>query len=311
MLRFGPCLLAFFLLVPMAGGQQREADVPEATHSSVSVTRDIAYTIDSTGTYRGDLYQAPGPGPHPALVLIHGGSWRSGRKSELRRLGRDLAAQGFTCFSIDYDTHPHSFPLSWQESRAAVAFLRTHAATYHIAPEHLGVLGTSAGGQLAALLALAPAGPKGSDAALAAQPAASFAQISTERVTPPPPPGVQEPVQAAVLFNGGYDLHPRHWLLRRYLGGDCTEIPEVCNDASPDFHVAGGKPPFFVGHGTHDHLIPYSQATTFIALLEKAHDPVTPYAAEGAGHSYWRSHHWYGPNLAAAIAFLRENLDPR
>lgn len=255
------------------------------------VAENLVYSTDATGVYRADLYQAPGNDPHPALVAIHGGSWRSGHKTELKRLCTALALDGFSCFSIDYDTHPHSFPASWQEARTAVSFLREHAASYGIDPERIGVLGTSAGGEIAALLALAPEGPK--------DPSGSSAT------------GPVIPVAAAVLFNGGYDLHPRHWLLRRYLGGDCNEVPDVCNDASPDFHVHPGAPPIFVGHGTHDRLIPYAQATTFIDLLTKAHDAVTPFIATGAGHSYWRSHRWYAPNLAVTEAFLRGAMPVR
>lgn len=277
--RFVLLLCLLFVLERPASGQ-------------VTTQRNLPYTRDATAAYRGDLYLPGTPGVHPAIVAIHGGSWRSGHKSELRRLCTALAADGYACFSIDYDTHPHSFPLSWQEARAAVAFVRAHATEYNVDPDRIAALGTSAGGQIAALLALAPEGPT------TALPGAS------PEAGPVPPTPV--PVAAAVLFNGGYDLHPRHWLLRRYLGGACEDIPKVCNDASPDFHVHPGAPPIFVGHGTHDRLIPYTQATTFVSLLQAAHDPVTPFNATGAGHSYWRNRHWFHPNLAAAEAFLAQ-----
>ena len=263
-----------------------------ASGQAPSVTRDIPYTTDVTGAYNADLYQPPTPGLHPALVMIHGGSWRSGHKEELRRLATDLASHGYLCFSIDYDTHPRSFPTSWQESRAALAFLHAHAAEYRIDPHRIAVLGTSAGGQLAALLAVAPEGP-----------AATSLPVQQPAVSPSPTPE-NLPVAAAVLFNGGYDAHPHAYVLRRYLGGSCEKIPDICTDASPDTHVHPGLPPIFVGHGTHDRLIPYSQATTFISLLQAAGNPVTPFPAKGAGHSYWRNRHWYDKNLAATEAFL-------
>ncbi len=259
-----------------------------------TLTKDIPYTTDATGSYRADLYTPVGAGPFPAIVMIHGGSWRSGHKTELRKLSEDLAAKGYLCFSIDYDTHPHSFPYSWQESRDAVAFLRAHATAYHVDPQRIAALGTSAGGQLAALLAVASGGP-------ASDP-------STARAAPNATPQAIIPIQAAVLFNGGYDAHPNAWLLRRYLGGRCSKIPQICNDASPDYHITPGAPPIFVGHGTHDGVIPYAQATTFIALLQKANDPVTPFIATKAGHSYWRSRRWYTPNLDAAELFLKNSL---
>lgn len=283
-----PIRTALCMAALAAGSAFAQSPAPRA----ITVTSDIPYTADTSGTYRADLYRPAGTGPFPAVIMIHGGSWRSGHKSELRKLSTDLAAKGYLCFSIDYDTHPRSFPYSWQESRAAVAFVRAHAAEYNVDPGRIGTLGTSAGGQLAALLAVAPGGP-----------------ATSVPETPLNPTG-NVPVQAAVLFNGGYNAHPNAWVLRRYLGGRCTAIPAICDDASPDNHVAPGDPPIFVGHGTHDHLIPYSQATDFIALLQKAGDPVTPYAATNAGHSYWRSRRWYRPNLGAAEAFLSAALPP-
>ena len=263
-----------------------------------TVQRDIPYTTDTTGTYQGDLYRPAVTAPAPAIVLIHGGSWRSGKKTELRKLATDLAAHGYVCFSIDYDIHPHSFPYSWQESHAAVAFLRAHAADYGIDPARIAVLGTSAGGQLAALVALDPQGP-GPTAFAAPQPAPR-----SESTTAPAP----ETVSAAVIFNGGFDARPSAWVLRRYLGGRCKTIPEICSQASPDDHIHPGAPPIFVGHGTHDHLIPYSQPTCFISRLQAAGDTVTPFIATGAGHSYWRSHKWYAANLTAAETFLDAQL---
>ncbi len=281
------CFLRYFTVLSVA----LPAQSPSAP-AAPTVARDLLYTTDSTGSYRADLYTPVGTGPFPAVVLIHGGSWRSGHKTELKRLAKDLAAKGYLCFSIDYDTHPHSFPYSWQESRSAVIFLRNHAAEYHLDSHRIAVLGTSAGGQLAALLAVAPVGP------------------ITQPVETPVAADGYIPVQAAVLFNGGYNLHPNAWLLRRYLGGRCSQVPKVCDDASPDNHVAAGAPPIFVGHGTHDHLIPYSQATDFTALLQKMNDPVTPFPATNAGHSYWRSRRWYGRNLTAAENFLASALSP-
>lgn len=271
---------------------------------AVEVTKDVLYTTDNTGSYRGDLYAPSGPGPFPAVVMIHGGSWQSGHKTELRRLAADFAAHGYVCFSIDYDTHPRSFPYSWQESRAAVIFLRDHAAAYRIDPGRIAALGTSAGGQLAALLAVAPEGPVPVSPTTADASATNSAAVPQTPTTMAPRPLATVPVAAAVLFNGGYNAHVESYFLRRYLGGRCRTIPAVCNDASPDFHVRPGAPPIFVGHGLKDGVIPYSQATTFIDLLRAAGNPVTPFAATGAGHSYWRSHKWYEANLAAAEAFL-------
>ena len=291
-------------LAVLQGAYFASAQGAASTTVPPRITKDIPYTSDSTGSYRADLYQPSSPGSSPALILIHGGSWRSGHKTELRKLALDLAAHGYVCFSIDYDTHPRSFPYSWQESRAAVAFVRSHAAEYHVDPARIGVLGTSAGGQLAALVAVAPGGPASlskttADASPGGDASSAASTTPSAKASAAIAGSATIPVAAAVIYNGGYDLHPKAYLLRRYLGGRCDAIPAVCKDASPDDHIHAGAPPIFVGHGTADHLIPYSQATGFIERLRAAGDPVTPFAATGAGHSYWRSRKWYEPNLAA------------
>lgn len=250
-----------------------------------TVRRDIPYAIDNTGIYHGDLYRpATEAAPAPAVLMIHGGAWRSGHKKEMKRLATDLAAHGYVCFSIDYDVHSHSFPTSWQEARAAVEFLRQHASEFGLDPNRIAVLGSSAGGELASLLALEPTGPA-SDR--------SHTEI---------------PVQAAVTLNGGYDAHvhtPIHgYILKRYLGGKCEHIVTVCNDASPVNHVSDSEVPFFVGHGNRDRLIPFTQATNFIARLHEEHNAVTTFVADGAGHNYWRKKKFYAQNLAAVETFL-------
>jgi len=233
---------------------------------AAQTTRNVPYTSGKTA----DLYAATTPGLHPAIIYIHGGSWRSGSKSEFRRLATDLAAQGYVGLSIDYDLQSHSWPNSLHQSQAAVAFLRSHADEYHIDPNHIIVVGTSAGAELAALLALDPA----------------------------------QHIAAAVILNGVFDLTVHAYVIHRYLGVGCAPVQPACTDASPINQIHPGAPPFFVGHGTSDHTVPYLAAQNFIAALQQAKVPVTPYIAQGGPHMYWEKSSFYANNLSAIEAFL-------
>jgi acetyl esterase/lipase len=252
-------------------------------------TRNIPYSTDSAGTHKADLYEPSGPGPFPAIIYLHGGSWRSGGKGDFKRLATDLAAQGYVGFSIDYDLHSHSFPLSWEETRAAIRFVRAHAAEYHVDPGRIAIVGTSAGGEIAALAGLTFAGP-------------------TLPAPGNPPDAGPVPVSAAIILNGPFDLSPSIYVVRRYIGGSCSTRQAVCDNASPLRQVHPGAPPFFVGHGDRDGLVPFSQAQIFVAALQAAHDPVTPFIAHGAGHMYWTKKHFYQQNLAAMETFLAASL---
>ena len=260
------------------------------TSRAQKLTADIPYTTIG-GTQKADFYEpagSPPPQGFPAIIYIHGGSWRSGNKHDFRKLATDLAAQGYAGFSIDYDLHAHSYPTSWLQAQDAVRFLRAHAAEYHIDPNKIVVAGASAGGQLAALLALAPQGPA------QARP--------TSSATP------NTPVAAAIILNGVFDLHSSAHVIERYLGTDCRSTPDICNDASPNFHLHPGAPPFFIGHGTADKTVAYSEAFTFVTALRDHNIPVTLYTAQNGPHMYFDKADFYAPNLAALESFLAATL---
>ncbi len=259
-----------------------------------SVTHTLTYTGTGVPVEQGNLYLPGGAGPFPVILYLHGGSWRSGSKVGFRKLAGDLAAKGYAGFSIDYDLGPHAFPESWNEARAALAFLRSHAAEYRIDPARMIVAGTSAGGELAALLALAPEGPKGS---------AGGSPAGSQDRAPP--------LVAAVILNGVFDLHSDAHVITRYLGARCETVAAACADASPLLHVHPGAPPFFVGHGTADHVVDYRQALRFIAALRAAGIAVTPFVADGGPHMYWEKNRFYKENLASVESFLAETLQPK
>jgi acetyl esterase/lipase len=244
--------------------------------TTIDHAQHITPNIPYTATQTADLYTPTGTGTFPAVVYIHGGSWRSGSKSDFHKLASDLAAKGYLGFSIDYDLHPHSWPTSLNQSLEAIRFLRAHAAEYHLDPNRILVLGTSAGGELAALVALTP----------------------------------DAHITAAIILNGVFDLSSDAHVITRYLGVRCKDSPVLCQAASPIQQIHPSAPPFFVGHGTADHTVPYPAAQAFIAALQQADIPVTPFVAEGGPHSYWSKTEYYAPNLAAILAFLDKLSTP-
>lgn len=238
--------------------------------SAQTVTKDIPYATDASGSYKADLYQPTGAGPFPAIVFLHGGSWRSGSKSTFSKLANDLAAHGYAGLSIDYDLKPHSWPLSLEETTTAVGFLRAHAREYHLDPARILIAGESAGAELAALVALDPTNH----------------------------------IAAAIMLNGVYDLTGNYHVIHRYLGGKCPDIGNVCRDASPMSHIHADAPAFFVGHGTSDHTVPFASAQLFTDDMKAAGNSVTFYPVKGAGHSYWSDDDYYADNIKAVEKFL-------
>lgn len=102
-----------------------------------------------------DLYVPAGAKNAPVVVSIHGGLLRQGDKSEEVYVGQQLAAAGFVTAVINYRLSPGvAHPAHAEDAAAAVAWVKQHAAEHGGDPSRLFVTGHSAGGYLAALIAL-------------------------------------------------------------------------------------------------------------------------------------------------------------
>src|SRR5262245_57247641 len=136
----------------------------------------------------GDLYLPEGRPKAPVVIAFHGGAWRSGSRAFYKYWRPFLARNGYALFSVDYRLGKFGrYPAAVEDAKAAVQFVRAKADTFHIDAERIALMGDSAGGHLAALLALA------ADRFSAAHGDGANAAISAD-------------VKAAVGFYGIYDM---------------------------------------------------------------------------------------------------------
>ena len=98
--------------------------------------------------------------PAPCVVLIHGGGWFSGGRTELAGLDRWLARRGYAVAAIDYRLAPqHHWPDPADDVGAAITWLRGHADELGLDPQRFVLLGRSAGGQIATAFAYSRSDP--------------------------------------------------------------------------------------------------------------------------------------------------------
>ena len=154
------------LLSPLAAKAQSPDRYPAHAVSfpgGVTGTPDIVYA--SYAGYRAlslDLYEPPARArPSPLILFLHGGSLKNGDSrsalgiSDFPAALASLAAHGYVVASVNYRLRGEArLPAQVKDAKAAIAFLRAHAATYHIDPARAVVWGNSSGGQLAALVAM-------------------------------------------------------------------------------------------------------------------------------------------------------------
>jgi acetyl esterase/lipase len=190
---------------------------------------------------------ASGPRSTPVL-MIHGGGYSSGHRSDGRDWDRWLAERGYTVFDVDYRLGP---PPTWKDAAddaaCALGWVAAHASDYHIAPDHLIVAGQSAGGGLALQVAYA---------------VQDGTFTSSCGGTPPQPRAVvafYPPDDFALGWRLDTKIGPigARALNTQYIGGSPEQYPERYRAVSAVYHVREGLPPTFVVAGARDHLVPW------------------------------------------------------
>jgi acetyl esterase/lipase len=138
---------------PGARAQVQNEPSQPATASTqdagASVKQDVPYGMADGHPLLLDVYL---PDAHtdlrPAVVLIHGGGWTSFDKETMSRMASFLARSGFVAFSVDYRLfhgNINLWPSQLDDVQRAVRWIRAHAATYSVDPNHIGAFGHSAG----------------------------------------------------------------------------------------------------------------------------------------------------------------------
>jgi acetyl esterase len=215
---------------------------------------------------------APGPGPRPLVVYFHGGGWVIGNLDVVDDPCRRLAAAtGSVVVSVDYRLAPeHRYPAAFDDCYAATAWAAEHADELGGDPSRLAVAGDSAGGNLAAAVAIAARDRGGPElkAQLLIYPVIDF-NFGTD----------------SYRDNGdGYMLNKAtmQWFWAHYLGAqDLGEDPYACPSRASDL---AGLPPAYVATCEYDPL--RDEAEAYARRLAEAGVPVTAKRFDGMLHGF-------------------------
>ncbi|MEM1224895.1 MAG: alpha/beta fold hydrolase [Planctomycetota bacterium] len=260
---------------------------------------DVTYARYGERSLEMDLFRPKSQwGNLPAIVCIHGGGWRKGNKVHLRNLAQTLALQGYVTASISYRLSGEApFPAQIHDCKAAVRFLRANAERYGIDDHQIGVIGHSAGGHLAALLATSGDVPalEGSSGN----------------------PDFSSRVQAAIPMGGQTDLLStrtkmissdpnRGEIWRAFLGGSQTDAPSTYRLASPLVHLDALDPPCWLITGADDD--PSTHADPLRTQMKGLGIPSGLTVIQDAPHAFLSRQRWFDEAVTSASLFFAEHL---
>ena len=238
--------------------------------------RDLAYVSNGHALQKLDLYLPKADSKVPVILFVHGGGFSRGDKNT--QDPGPFLSDGYAFASINYRLSGDAiFPAQIEDCKAAIRWLRAHAATYKLDPDRIGAWGTSAGGHLVAML-----GTTGDtrmfdvgenlDFSSSVQAVADwfgptdFLQMDAHRL----PDGMSH--------DGAGSPESR------LIGGPIQRNKEKVARANPITYITPVDPPFLIAHGDQDRLVPIHQSQLLEAALKAAGVPVTFITVKGAGH---------------------------
>jgi acetyl esterase/lipase len=205
------------------------------TTAEIRYTPDISFANPDNVALKLNLYRPAKVGHYPAIVTIYGGAWQRGNPDQDAAFNRYMAAQGYVVWAISYRHAPqYQFPAQIDDVRSALQFIQTHATEYETDIQRVGLMGRSAGAQLAML---------------AAYQSSPF------------------PIQALVNYYGPVNLTAGYYevptpdpigsrsVLKAFLGGTPEDVPTLYQQASPLNAVKPNLPPSLLIYGKRDHIV--------------------------------------------------------
>jgi len=278
------------------------ADVPFSTWSQLVVAPDTSSVVSKTidFTYKGqslpiDIVSNKGDTDlSPLIFVVHGGSWSSGKRTDLPDLPAFLASQGYRVAQVSYRFFPRDrFPAAIEDVKAAAQFLLKHRTDYSIDAKNVFFLGRSAGGQIADLVA----------------------QELVEE---------GQPVRAVISFYSPSDMiwgfeNSKSWhvingreTIGGYLGAHLTDASRATYEqASPLYRVNENTPPHLLVHGGNDDLVAMHHTKALEAKLKGLGRPVELLEFNWATHGF--DYFVRGPasivTRQVLLRFLRQNIE--
>jgi acetyl esterase/lipase len=239
------------------------------TEKRVRIEDGVVFGRAGSRDLRCDLFFPPdSAGERVGVVLVHGGAWAKGDRSQLRSYGIRLARQGILCAAVEYRLSGEAkWPAQIHDVKAAIRYLRANSRELGVDPSKICVSGHSAGGHLALMAAATPNLAEfeghGGHPDAGSEVAACIAFYPPTQLYGQRPPSSYAPG----LFEAG--------------AGE-----EIARRASPIAYARKDFPPTLLLHGNRDELVPWSESANLHRALAEAGAGVELHLYNGAPHAF-------------------------
>jgi len=239
-----------------------------------------------------DIFRPEKKGKYPALIMIHGGGWRSGNKSMEKPMAQRISLHGYVPISVEYRLSLEArYPAAVYDIKAVVRWVKDNAEKYDIDTARIAIEGESAGGQLALLVAMTNNVDKFEGDKNGSKSSST--------------------VHAAIDVDGVVDfLAPNSLNTPRkpespdayWLGGIFEEKPMIWKEASPIYWVGKNSVPVLFITSSVPRF--HAGKDEMIDLLNQNGIYSESHSIADSPHSFWMYDPWFEPTLKYKLTFL-------
>jgi len=228
-----------------AGGQQGKKPV-KPKRADVERKLEIPFSREHVDARKIDVFLPKGKRNGCCIFFIHGGGWAGGDKKGWHAVMEHFCGLGYVCTSCNYRLAPKwRFPVHVEDVRLAMSWVKERAEEYGFDAKRMAVLGSSAGGHLAAMLAtIRPEDDLG-----------ATAEMKVRDTTPAAAVCLCSVLSCHYYEDAHKGVYP---MLDRFLGANEKQKPDLVRQASPIDRVCGKEPPFIMIVGDADDTTPVS-----------------------------------------------------
>ncbi|MCM0667528.1 alpha/beta hydrolase [Flavobacterium tyrosinilyticum] len=248
---------------------------------------DLVYNQEQDRVLHFDAFINTKKKKNPAVILIHGGGWRSGNKSQMQFIGKEIAAKGYSCFAIEYRLSLEAkYPEGVIDVKNAIKFIKDNAAKFKVDPNKIAVLGCSSGGQMAALIGTTNNYLLFEDKNFKSRSSSKVhAIIDVDGVLAFKHPESSEGDMAAFWLGGKSDEIPENWK-------NASALSHTDKNTPPVLYICSSIPRFHAGRDDMIQILNNYKIYNEVQTI-----PDSP-------HSFWFYDPWFTQTITYSVRFL-------
>lgn len=241
--------------------------------TGIALSNDVPYKTIGGRTLSVDIYRPSVDPEKQVIIMVHGGGWRSGDKSQNKDMAVAMAKRGYAVFSPEYRLSLEAtYPAAVDDLKDLISWIRDNASHWQLDSANIVILGCSSGGQLASLVGLTSKSHIN-------------AIVNIDGIMAFKHPESAEGEMAAQWLGGTYEARPQTW-------EEASPLTHIHAHTPPMLFINSSIPRFHAGRDDAIRLMDqwgiYHETRTF----------------DDAPHPFWFFHPWFDSMIETIVNFI-------